>query len=300
MEMHQIRYFLAVAEILNFTRAAEKCHVSQPALTRAIQTLEDELGGPLFHRERNHTHLTELGKMMHPYLTQVLAQSEAAKERAKGFANLKEAPLHVGVMCTIGPGKLIELFAGFRERNAGIDVNLRDATAETLTTWLAAGELDLAIFGVPSAIDERFHALDLFEEQFLIGVCRTHRFAKLNAVRAADMHEERYLARTNCEYWDFMRDLYLSKGVKLNVPYRSERDDWVQAMACAGLGVTFIPEHAVTIESLVTRPLIEPEVRRTIKLVTVRGRPQSPAVGAFVREAMRWRNKFAPKDQATA
>ena len=90
MEMHQVRYFLAVCDELNFTRAAERCNVAQPSLTRAIKLLEEELGGPLFHRERNHTHLTELGKMMHPYLSQVLAQSEAAKERAKGFANLKE------------------------------------------------------------------------------------------------------------------------------------------------------------------------------------------------------------------
>jgi DNA-binding transcriptional LysR family regulator len=113
------------------------------------------------------------------------------------------------------------------------------------------------------------------------------------------MDGERYLARTNCEYWDYMRDLYQSKGAKLTVPYRSERDDWVQAMACAGLGVAFLPEHAVTIDALVTRPLVEPEVRRTIRLVTVRGRPQSPAVGAFVREAMRWRSRLAPKSQAS-
>ena len=60
MEMHQVRYFLAVCETLNFTRAAERCNVSQPALTRGIKTLEDELGGPLFNRERNQTNLTEL------------------------------------------------------------------------------------------------------------------------------------------------------------------------------------------------------------------------------------------------
>ena len=58
MEMHQIRYFLAVAEELNFTRASEKCNVSQPSLSRAIKLLEEELGGPLFHRERIRTHLT--------------------------------------------------------------------------------------------------------------------------------------------------------------------------------------------------------------------------------------------------
>ena len=69
-------------------------------------------------------------------------------------------------------------------------------------------------------------------------------------------------------------------------PYRSERDDWIQVMALAGLGFTFIPEFAVTVAGLLTRPLVEPEVTRVINLVTVRGRPYSPAVGAFVRTAM--------------
>src|SRR5882757_8481087 len=76
MEMHQVRYFLAVAETLNFTRAAEKCNVTQPALTRAIQKLEEELGGLLLRRERNLTHLSDLGRLMKPHLEQILSESD--------------------------------------------------------------------------------------------------------------------------------------------------------------------------------------------------------------------------------
>ncbi|MDF2765319.1 MAG: transcriptional regulator [Rhodospirillales bacterium] len=83
MEMHQVRYFLAVCETLNFTRAAERCHVTQPALTRAIQKLEEEVGGQLFRRERNATHLTHLGQMVKPHLEQVLADSQAAMSTAR-------------------------------------------------------------------------------------------------------------------------------------------------------------------------------------------------------------------------
>ena len=75
MEMHQVRYFVALCETLNFTRAAEKCNVTQPSLTRAIKLLEEELGGPLFNRERNQTHLTELGRMMEPHLREVIEQA---------------------------------------------------------------------------------------------------------------------------------------------------------------------------------------------------------------------------------
>jgi LysR family hydrogen peroxide-inducible transcriptional activator len=97
VEMHQIRYFLAVCETLNFTRAAEACNVSQPSLTRAIKGLEDELGGPLFRRERNNTHLTGLGEMMRPHLSQVLIETDAAKERAKSFAKLDDVELKLGI-----------------------------------------------------------------------------------------------------------------------------------------------------------------------------------------------------------
>lgn len=68
MEMHQVRYFLVVCEHLNFTQAARGCHVAQPSLTRAIQLLEKEFGGRLFHRERSRTHLIELGRIVRPYL----------------------------------------------------------------------------------------------------------------------------------------------------------------------------------------------------------------------------------------
>src|SRR5215813_12924511 len=99
MEMHQIRYFLAICEMRNFTRAAERCKVSQPALTRAIQMLEEELGGPLLIRGHGASQPTELGRIMKPYLERVLQHSEEARQRARAFAGLEDVQLAVGVMC---------------------------------------------------------------------------------------------------------------------------------------------------------------------------------------------------------
>jgi DNA-binding transcriptional LysR family regulator len=96
MEMRQVRYFLAVADTLNFTRAAEQCHVSQPALTRAIQQLEQEFGGLLLRRERKLTHLTDFGRLLQPHLRQLLAEAETAKTTAKRFLNLHEAQIRLG------------------------------------------------------------------------------------------------------------------------------------------------------------------------------------------------------------
>jgi DNA-binding transcriptional LysR family regulator len=297
METHEIRYFVAVCETLNFTRAAERCNVSQPALTRAVQNLEERLGGPLLHRERGNTHLTELGRMMRPYFQQVLGQMEEARQRAKTFVKLEQSPLTIGLMCTIGPHKLVDLFSGFIRSHEGVEVYLKDAPASTLEDLLTRGEIDVAIFCRPDDLDDRFHTLPLYRERFVVAFGAGHRLERLNAVRIKDLNGERYLARANCEYYEYLRHVRERiGGVELKRPYTSERDDWIQCMVLAGLGFTYMPEYAVTVPGLEWRPLIEPEVYRTVSLVTVRGRPHSPAVGAFVRAAKsyRWDDALQP------
>ena len=101
MEMHQVRYFLAVARELNFTRAAESCNVAQPSLTRAIKQLEDELGGELFRRERNLSHLTELGQRMLPMLQQCYDSALTAKSLAHSMKSGAVAPLSIALSVTV-------------------------------------------------------------------------------------------------------------------------------------------------------------------------------------------------------
>lgn len=284
--MHQIRYFLAVCEALNFTRAAEACNVSQPSLTRAVKGLEDELGGPLFRRERNNTHLTGLGEMMLPHLSQVLAETESAKERAKSFSRLEDVELKLGMMCTIGPRRFVPFLQAFRTRHPRVNLIVQDGGLPELQERLAAGQLDVSIFGQPEDIDERFHARPLYDERFVIGVGPGHVFEKQNAVRVKDLDGQAYVNRIQCEFFGHARQLFRGNGAKTVIVFRSDRDDWVQSMVLAGLGFTFIPEYAVTMPELRVRPLVEPEITRTIQVATVRGRPHVPAVGAFVREVL--------------
>jgi LysR family transcriptional regulator, hydrogen peroxide-inducible genes activator len=289
MEMHQVRYFLALADTLNFTRAAERCNVSQPSLTRAIQGLEGELGGPLFHRERSHTHLTELGRMMLPHLQQVWDESVQAKHRAKDFVQLKTAALKIGVMCTISPHLVIDLFQSFQHENPGVELFLHDGKGTVLQEQLAKGEVDIAIYAQPEPMDEeRFHVLPLYRERYMITMSPRHPLSRKNAIRRPDLEGDRYLQRVNCEYADYARAIVEKQGVKVVRCYRSERDDWILAMIKAGLGHGFTPEFcASAMEGVVALPLIDPEIVRTVNLVTVRGRPHSPPVGAFVRAATR-------------
>ncbi|MEQ1929882.1 MAG: LysR family transcriptional regulator [Parvularculaceae bacterium] len=289
--MQQIRYFTALAETLNFTRAAEQCNVTQPALTRAIQGLEGELGGPLFHRERAKTHLSELGRMMLPYLESIQKQSLTAKDAARAFGKLDHAHLKIGVMCTIGPAMVSRFVANYCAAHPEVDVDVVDLGAREITQKLADGELEIALLAQPGDLDVRFHGLPLFTEKFVIVLPLGHRLAKLNVVPCRELNGEPYVNRTKCEYYDVVHDEFVSNGIRTRKVFTSERDDWVLGMIKAGLGFGYFPEYSIFDPDLVVRPLTDPEFSRTVMLVTVRGRPHSPAVGAFVRQAKaeKWR-----------
>ena len=288
MEMQQVRYFVTLAQVLNFTRAAETCNVSQPALTRAIQQLEHELGGPLFHRERGNTHLSELGRMMLPYLAAIHEQTCAAKEHAKSVKKLEKATLTIGTMCTIGPQLIADLLIRFRQAHPEVEVQVIDAGAPDMIDKLVKGELEIAVVGVPDELPDSLHQLPIFQEKFVIVLPPNHRLCTKNPIRAAELHEEPYVSRSNCEVFAPVRADLNGRGIYMRKVFSSPRDDWVQGMIKAGLGLGFFPEFAVTDPDLVVRPLVEPSYSRTIYLATVRGRPHSPAVGAFIQEARRY------------
>jgi len=301
MEMHQIRYFLALCDELNFTRAAQISNVSQPSLTRAIKMLEEELGGPLFHRERANTHLSELGRTVKPYLQQVYREAEKAKREAEDFVRLKQTPLRLGLMCTIAPNQMLEFIAAVQMRHPGIALQIVDAAAVELERRLVAGELEVAIYALPETPpDNGLHYLPLYREQYMIVMQPGHRLAAGTCVQVRELDGERYLSRVNCEYGLAADRVFEQQNVDWPTVYESERDDWILAMAAAGLGLAFMPRLCVTHPGVVSRPLVAPEFWREVSLVTVRGRPHSPALGAMLTEAMhaRWADQPALAVQA--
>ncbi len=289
MEIHQIRYFLAVCETLNFTRAAEACNVSQPALTRAIKALEDELGGELLRRERNLTHLTELGRLVREPLVRALEETERTKKEAKAYLNLADAPLKLGVMCTIGPTRLMGILGHLHRAFPGIQLHLHEGTPPDLVADLARGEIELAVLASPDPLPDRFDTLPLYRERFVLAFPPGHRFERTGAVRLEDMAGENYLLRLDCEFKDVIREMREARGIEINIRFQSEREDWIQSMVMAGMGCAFMPEYMPMIPGLPTRPLAEPRLEREVSLAMVAGRRFSPAVKAFVSLAAKFR-----------
>lgn len=288
MEMHQIRYFLAVCETLNFTRAAERCNVSQPSLTRAIKILEQELGGQLLRRERARTHLTDLGRLMKPRLEEALVATEAAQAEAKEFAALEKAPIKLGVMCTMASAVMVPFFERVRREIASIELTVRDATGKQLIEFMMSGELDIAFVGMPN-YPERLDQRPLYSERYVIAFPKGHRFERMNAVPLRELDGEDYLTRLNCElYAHFEEFVGMDRPYKLNRRYSSEREDWIQCMIAAGMGCSVMPEGMQVLPGICRRVVIEPEIERRISLVTVAGRRFSPAVQTLVGLAARY------------
>src|SRR6516225_1039486 len=128
VELYQIKYFLALCETLNFARAAERCNVSQPSLTRAVQKLEHELGGLLVVRDRHLTHLTELGALVRPMLDEVVSHSVRVKSVAEQHLGTKKKVLRLGYMPSMGPTRLAPLLTRFGAEQPEVELVLVEAS----------------------------------------------------------------------------------------------------------------------------------------------------------------------------
>jgi DNA-binding transcriptional LysR family regulator len=282
MEMFQIRYVLAAVRELNFTRAAAACNVSQPALTKAIKAIETELGAPIFHREGKRILLSDFGRSLLPHLQHIAHEAEATRLMADNFRLLNNVPVRVGVMSTIGPVRLSRFLASFQGEFQGVEVAVTEASASELRLKLERGELDLAILNAMEGFGASFNVHALYRERYIVILPPEHHLAGREAISLGDLSNEPYVDRLSCEMREMVMEVCRDRGISLYARFRSEREDWVQAMVLARLGFAFMPECAVTSLDLLQRPLVDPEVERTISLVSVPGRPFSPATREFV------------------
>jgi len=282
MEMHEVRYFLAACETRNFHRAADACNVTQPALTRAIKKLEDELGGALFRRDHSGAHLTDFGRLMRPHLEEVLGRTKNAQQVARSFLKLEAAPLTLGVMCTIGPLRFVGFLNAFREQHIGIEVSMVESVPSRLADLLLNGSIDVALMAQPGAFDQRLNVEPIYSERFGLAFPAGHPLGQRDTVHVTDVRGETYLSRINCEYRDYLAELCRERGVDIRRGFRSEREDWILMMVAAGMGICFLPEYSATHPGIQHRVVNGPGGSRDVSLVTVAGRSLSTAVQAFI------------------
>lgn len=283
MEMHQVRYFLAVARVLNFTRAADECNVTQPSLTRAIKQLEAELGGDLFRRERPAAQLTELGQRMHPLLKQCYEAATGARELASSFKSGEVGALRVALTHSVDLSLLIPHLDQIKRLFNRLEFRFMRGSSREVAEFLRKGEAEL---GIASEISEEWDRLDtwpLFTENFQLVLNRKHPLAGRDEVDFTELHAEQLLSRNFCEHAARVTASLREHGLDVDRSHEiaSERD--LIELLEADIGIAVVPDTAPIPPTLKRTRVLGLDARRTVNLYGVAGRERTAVASAVMR-----------------
>ena len=283
MEMHQVRYFLAVARTLNFTRAAEECNVAQPSLTRAVQQLEEEFGGDLFRRERPHAQLTELGQRMVPLLQQCYDSALGARSLASSIKSGEIASLRVALSHTIDLAILLPHIVELRKHFKHLELKLLRGTAAETAEFLKEGRAELAIASSLGDAWERLDRWSLYTETFHLVTHKRHPLAGREAVTFENLRDEPVLVRVYCEHAAQLAEL--SRSHKLNVDHAHELNSQHDLVVLLEqeFGITFAPRSEAYYGNFTRTSVKGLDLRRTIFLYGVAGRQRTPVATSIMK-----------------
>ena len=295
MEMHQVRYFLAVARTLNFTRAAEECHVAQPSLTRAIRQLEGELGGDLFRRERPQAQLTELGQRMLPLLKQCYESALSARSLASAIKKGEVGSLRLAISHTIDPALVTPHVVELSKLFTGLELKLLRGNGTEVLEYLKKGDVEL---GIAAQLGEEWERLDswaLFTEDFQLFVNATHDFAQQPSVAVDSLKKERLMVRTYCETTAELLETLRMREFDVTRFHEVSADGDLVALLQAGLGMALVPRSTQGHASVARVALDGIEFKRTIHVYGVAGRQRTAVASAMLKmlRAYDWTNYAA-------
>ncbi len=284
MEMHQIRYFLAVAQTLNFTRAAEQCNVSQPALTRAIQQLEDELAGPLIRREGKLSHLTDLGQRMLPLMQQCYQSALSAKSLATAMKKGTAASLSLALSQTVDIDLLVAPLMELQRAFPGLQLTLCRGNAEAVAERLKKGEVDLAISGPLHEDWDRLHTWALFQDPLAMVVHRNHPLVTRNAVEADDVKNIPILLNPDCEYAGQTSKHLSQLNIEIERGHQIRSQHDLITLLEGNLGIGILPRSTSSRREVLRQiPMAGLDLNREIFLYGVAGRQRSVVADALVK-----------------
>ncbi|MGH9655193.1 MAG: LysR family transcriptional regulator [Bryobacteraceae bacterium] len=246
MEIHQLRYFCAVARNGTFTRAASAERVAQPSLSQQIQKLEAELGARLFDRLSKSARLTAFGAAFLPKAELILRELSEAKTEILEMSGKDKGEVTIGTIPTIAPYLLPSLLGGFSRRHPAISINVVEETTPALLEHLHAGGVDLIVAALPLDAPDLI-STELFREPFFLVVPAAHPFAGLGSVRLEEIPKESrflLLKEGHC-FRDSTIEACHRSRLSLNIVFESGQFATILAMVSAGMGISAVPRMAV-------------------------------------------------------
>lgn len=287
MELHQLAYFVEVAATGNFTRAAERRHVTQPTLSHQLRKLEDELGEPLFQRTRAGAVLTPLGSALLPRARLILGEIRAVREEALAYAGAYAGVLNVGVIPTMAPYLLPELVRESSRRYPQLRINVREETTDELVRLAHEGDLHMVLLSFDPEEAERAGMLyeEIMRDELLLAVPENHPLAKRRELSLAQVMDCPLILMKEAHCLGAQTlSVCRRAGFSPEVAIRSSQLDTVVALVESGLGLSLVPAMAVPGfrgRSLLFLPLRPMAVSRSVGLSWPRGQIPTRAHEVF-------------------
>ena len=278
MNLRDLKYLVALADLRHFGKAADACFVSQPTLSTQIRKLEDELGVVLVERAPRKVMLTAAGLDVVQRARRIVADVEQMREAARRSRDPESGTLRLGVFPTLGPYLLPHVMPTLRARFPQLELLLVEEKSDELLQRLREGKLDAALLALPLH-DDQLHAEFLFEEPFVLAAPQQHPLAGRSALDAAELSDETLLL---LEDGHCLRDQALDvcrlSGAREKSGFRATSLETLRQMVAAGVGVTLLPALSVH------EPIAQPA---NIRLVPFRGTAPSRRI------ALVWRKSSA-------
>jgi DNA-binding transcriptional LysR family regulator len=281
MELNQVRYFITLCRTLNFTRAAEQCNVTQPAFTRSIQRLEDELGGALLFRERNLTQLTELGRAMRPHLEAMLDAADAARALANAKLTRTRPSLKIGLGPGIGAASVAPAVREIAGMLPDVTIHFNESGPASLVEAMLTDMLDCALVPDNCELPDRLNRWPLYADRAVAVLPPDHKLLAQNAVTGRDIMDETILVGERCG--GFANRLATITSYTLRLQSCNGATSQLLDLVAAGLGIALLSDRLSFAAPLATRPFTDPDLTRRILLTAVAGRPLNPAAASFVK-----------------
>ncbi|MZR31157.1 LysR family transcriptional regulator [Sneathiella litorea] len=239
MDIYQLRYFLAIVETNNFSRAAERAFVSQPTLSTGIKKLETELGTPLFNRDARKISLTEAGRRFLPHARTIIYECNAAKSDVTRKSPVKR--LQLGLLRSAPTLRVAALLNDFGKAHADIQISIKEGTASQLQGWLNEGRIDLAL-SIPPEETSDIQFIRLYTWKYTLAVPTNHSFANRNAIPLKELDGLYFVHRSHCEAATDLTRAFASAGVNPHIVFRTDQDEKALAFISTGLGICMVPD----------------------------------------------------------
>jgi DNA-binding transcriptional LysR family regulator len=304
VELRHVRYFIAVAEYLNFSKAAQQLHIAQPPLSRQIRQLEEDLGVTLFLRNKRSVALTKAGQIFLDEARKLIVQAGHAMEAARHAQKGECGVVRIGIASGLG-GVVSRVVFEHRKRLPAVEIECRDVFSSFQNDALRKGEIDIGFLRPP--LDQlNLDCELLFEEEFVVVVARTHRLAKRRFLRLKDVADEPLIIfdrNFSTGLYDKILGLYSRQGMTphLTVTHAEAHEEAGAIMVASGraifMGAGAIVNRSVSGLDLVSIRLDEPEAKIEVYMAW-RKNEQSSAVCSFLDSARRVLRPLARKNIA--